>query len=480
MNFQQNYIKYKKKYLKLKKIQEGGIACNLAYKNIHDTCWMVATITCLCFGDSTSEDLENVMKSFKIGNQYKNLIDSKKCFIESRIQKVKSDKNLLTFFPSNSGFNIYDEKVINNLKKILDKFIDRYYSKVFEIKNLEKPEISDELNPERCELVISQSYKNIFNNHDIIAGKEKGGSIVDNYLFVNLLSIFFLGYKLSFRNYYNDKIKFSLKNDIGVLILTDYHVCCLFVCNKHLKYYNDIDKEIYKCDINILKNNINNLYIEKGQSLRAIDIKSYKGNKQTLLKVSFLIIISRKENKIFNDDFNKSFIMSSDINDLELLYNIGIYYEGINAYKIAIKLYEKAASQFHTRAAYHLGSIYEKGKVVETMVGYFINQYVINQDLCKAFKYYQLAADQGYIKAQYKLGRFYENGYGTTKDYCKALEYYKLTADQGILDALNNLGQFYENGWCTTKDYCKALEYYKLGADQGDKDAQENLKRLLP
>ena len=92
MNFQQNYIKYKKKYLKLKKIQEGGIACNLAYKNIHDTCWMVATITCLCFGDSTSEDLEKVMKSFKIGNQYKNLIDSKKCFIENRIQKVKSDK----------------------------------------------------------------------------------------------------------------------------------------------------------------------------------------------------------------------------------------------------------------------------------------------------------------------------------------------------------------------------------------------------
>ena len=73
MNFQQNYIKYKKKYLKLKKIQEGGVACNLAYKNIHGTCWMVATITCLCFGWYTSRALEKVMNSFKIDNQYKSI-----------------------------------------------------------------------------------------------------------------------------------------------------------------------------------------------------------------------------------------------------------------------------------------------------------------------------------------------------------------------------------------------------------------------
>ena len=446
MNFQQNYIKYKKKYLKLKKIQEGGVACNLAYKNIHGTCWMIATITCLCFGDSTANDLEKVMNSFKIDCQYKNLIESKKCFIENRIQKVKNDPNLLNFFPYYSGFDIYDKNKIDYLKKILDKFIDRYYSKVFEIKNLEKPDkISDELNPERCELVISQNFKNIFNNHVILAGKEIGGSIVDTYLFANLLSIFFLGYKLSFRNYYNDidKIKFSLKNDIGILILTDNHVCCLFVCNKKLKYYNDIDKEIYRCDSNIFKNNINNLYIEKGQSLRAIDIKSYRGNKQTLLKVSFLIVISRSENKNFNDDFNKSINASTDIKDPELQFKLGVYYENTEDYKkSAIELYEKSAAQFHTRAAYQLGLIYENGIVVN---GNMVKAgYVINKDYVKAFKNYQLAANQGDIKAQNKLGQFYENGYGITKDYCKA------------------------------------LEYYQLASDQGDEDAQENLKRLLP
>jgi hypothetical protein len=135
-----------------------------------------------------------------------------------------------------------------------------------------------------------------------------GGNIVDNYIFANLLSIFFFGCKLYFKNYFNDIDKIEISRyDIGILILTDNHVCCLFVCDKKLKYYNDIDKKILNCKSKILKSNINNLYIQTGEGLISIDIKSYKGNKKTLSKVSFLTVISRKENSNFNDDLNNNY-----------------------------------------------------------------------------------------------------------------------------------------------------------------------------
>jgi hypothetical protein len=442
MNFQQKYIKYKKKYLKLKKIQEGGIECDLAYQNIHGTCWMVATITCICFGHVTSDKLEKVMNSFKINDQYKDLIEPKKNFIEEQIKKIKSDRNLSEFF--SSKYCYIDENNIIYLKKILDKFIDRYYSKVFRIKNLEKPDISPELNTERCELVIEQNFKKLFNTH-MNSHKLHGGNIVDNYIFANLLSIFFFGCKLYFKNYFNDIDKIEISRyDIGILILTDNHVCCLFVCDKKLKYYNDIDKKILNCKSKILKSNINNLYIQTGEGLISIDIKSYKGNKKTLSKVSFLTVISRKENSNFNDDLNRTFsgIGIKDIKDPEIQNIIGNQSVNSSSYKNAIEFYEKSASQFHTYSAYELGSIYENGIVVPS--SYIRDGYVIDKDYVKAFKNYKLAADQGFVRAQNKLGEFYENGYGIPKDYCNA------------------------------------LEYYQLAADQGDEDAQDNLKRLLP
>jgi hypothetical protein len=454
MNFQKNYIKYKKKYLKLKKIQSGGVACDLAYQNIHDTCWMVATITCFCFGDATSHKLEEVMNSFKIDDQYINLIDSKKKFIEASIEKVKCDKDLKSFLLSDIKSNIFSEPNINYLKKILDKFIDRYYSKVFKIKNLEKGDISPESNTERCELVIKQNFKNIFDYNPIMnSGKSyNGGTMIDVYIFANLLSIFFLGHRLYIiKNYYNgiDKINNGIdktiftQNDVGIIIFTQTHGCCLFACGGKLKYYNDNDEQIYRCNNKILNSKLNNLYIEKGKSLREIDIKSYKGNKKTLSKVLFLTVLSlnkyyEKYNNNFDYDVKNSFssFEVSNIKDPWLLYTWGIFFTSLSditltqkSYELQIELLEKSASLFFTSAAYKLGLIYENNIIFESTP--YRKGFVIDKDYVKAFKYYKLAADQGHIKAQNKLGEFYENGYGITKDYCKALEYYKLASDQG-------------------------------------------------
>jgi hypothetical protein len=40
-NLKNKYLKYKSKYLQLKKIQEGGkVQCDRAYNNVLGTCWV--------------------------------------------------------------------------------------------------------------------------------------------------------------------------------------------------------------------------------------------------------------------------------------------------------------------------------------------------------------------------------------------------------------------------------------------------------
>jgi hypothetical protein len=238
MTFFHKYLKYKQKYLKLKKIQEGGVVpCDKAYKNILGTCWAVALQTVLCFGLATSNDLEIVMKN--IGKNINKFIDDK-------IQKVQSNSQLNDFFPK----KFFKQKIaIINL--FFKAFIVRYRSKVLDIRDSKKPaKIKDIDNPKRCELLISTAFRSLF-DYDILKAdrkrKEFGGGLLLSYLFINTLTIFLLGHKVSFKNYYNDftLIDFDDTNDLGIIITIYGHECCLFNCNGSLKYYNDNDKIIY-------------------------------------------------------------------------------------------------------------------------------------------------------------------------------------------------------------------------------------------
>ena len=85
----------KSKYLQLKKIQEGGkVQCDRAYNNVLGTCWAVAIQTMFTFGQTTSSQLETILKSFKPSfitwyNPFQNISDSKNKFIGELIDKVK-------------------------------------------------------------------------------------------------------------------------------------------------------------------------------------------------------------------------------------------------------------------------------------------------------------------------------------------------------------------------------------------------------
>jgi TPR repeat protein len=372
---------------------------------------------------------------------------TKNDFIKKRIQQVQSNPQLNNFFPD----YIFSDNKIDYLKNILDKFIDRYYSKVFDIRNPKEPKekIDPKLNKGRCELVISDSFKKLF---DFNISISNDGNIIHRYLFINLLSIFFLDYKVSFTNYYNNfnEINFDKQNDIGILILTSDHVCCLFNCNGLLKYYNDNNKQIYNW--------------KKGLCLQQIDdIKS---------KVLYLTVISKhtQDNNFDIDIKNLLNLTNLDtINNVELQYYLAkMYYNGqgvIQDYSKAAQYYKLSADKGDADAQNNLALMYyyERG---------------VKQDYKEASKYYKLAADQGNTQAQNSLALMYDNGLGIDQNYEEAVKYYQLSADQGNALAQNNLASMYENGQGIKQDYEEAERYYKLAADQGNALAQYNLASI--
>ena len=441
-NYLDKYTKYKNKYLKLKKIQEGGVvSCNIGYKNVLGTCWAISEQMIFTFGDATSNNLEKVMKSFKIDCQYINTIESRKCFIERQIQKVKSNDELNEFF---LPVNIFSDEKISYLKEILDKFIVRYYSKILYIKNLKKPEdINDKENTERCELIISNNFKKLF-NYPILKKNEKvhGGNLIEEFLFMNLLSIFLLDHKVSFKKYNNNfnEINFNIDEDLGILIKIDSHMCSLFSCNNSLIYYND--RKIKNFDWKtLLKNaNTNNLYIQKEDPplLLIDDINTYMGNKETLSKVIYLLVVSKYKQEssldsniknILNNNFN-----SSQISDSELQLEIA-------------NMIEDSEGDKNCKAK-------------------------------RAMLWYRLAAEQGNVSAQYILGKIFFHGEIVVQDYVEAMKWYRLAAEQGDIDAQMNMGNMFDDGIGVAKvDKEEAMRWYQLAANQGDEEAQKILKK---
>ena len=245
------YLKYKKKYLQLKNQIGGKEFCEKVYNNAIGTCWAVDIQLIMTSGEATSRQFDTIMRSFKPWsitwyNPFRDISVSKKEFIANQIKKVQANTKLNKIFPD----YIFNFPNILYLMTILDKFIDRYYSKILEFNYTEKPigTINKE-NQLRCELVIAQNFKNLFPQPLNLNNTGYGSYIFDQYLFSNLLSVFFLGYEVSFTNYYDNfnLIDFDSNNKLGILLIIENHMCCLYICNGEETYYNDNDKKSYKC-----------------------------------------------------------------------------------------------------------------------------------------------------------------------------------------------------------------------------------------
>jgi hypothetical protein len=481
--FYSKYIKYKNKYINLKNIQYGGLDCNdeRIYKSLLGTCWMISIQTIFSFGDITKNELEVLMNNIKPTTKSINYIEElapyKIIFINKQIEKILNNCNLKNILP----LYVFNTEKIEFLKKILYTFIDRYYGKILNIKSNDRIHFINsrvisynKKNPNRCEFLIIQNFKNIFTDYK---STKYGGNIIEEYLFINILTIFFLGYNVSFRTYYKNNYKcinYNDTEDLGILLALKDHVCCFFMCNKKEKFYNDHDRKIVNCSWKELLNKLtklddNNLYIKKNDCivLNKNEYDEYK-NKFELNKVNRLTIISKKINSNFDNQIN-NIIFDRNlhlITDIEMLYYLG--YKKMNDLQIipnnteAVKFYKLAADLGNIDAQYNLGVIYENSDGFE-------------QKYIEAKKYYKMAAEQGDVDAQVNLGNIYND---IDHNYAKAIKYYKLAADMNNEDAQYKLGYLYENGLGIEQNLTEALKYYKLAADKDFTSAQCRLKYI--
>ena len=136
--------------------------------------------------------------------------------------------------------------------------------------------------------------------------------------------------------------------------------------------------------------------------------------------------------------------------------------EGTAADKEKAKEYfELSAEAENINGIYNLGVYYEDAKDYKT-----------------AKEYYEKGAYRGDGNAINALGTFYEKGLGVATDYAHAADYYKVGAAKGNVMSMMHLAEFYEKGTGVQKDINLAKDYYKMAADAGNRGAVKKLKEL--
>jgi len=230
-DYYKKYLKYKKKYnnIKNRNFKGGEILINgcpnQGFSNIFGTCWNNVIFMAIFLGDKTKNKSQEIIKKLKDPNNY----------LTIEILIKNSEKKLVKLFPpnfSNNNNNLIEEK-FNILMNIIEYLINRIiiYS-----------ETSQEYyinNDENCEFYLVREYFKLF-NYDKISD---GGSFIDEYLLLNILSIIFLDNFISLKIYnkenFNNILDNEIDNNIGILIGTTGHVSLLYKCNNTLKYCNN-------------------------------------------------------------------------------------------------------------------------------------------------------------------------------------------------------------------------------------------------
>jgi TPR repeat protein len=451
----QKYLKYKNKYLELVN-QKGGLECQdtLVFTNTIGSCWMVAIQTILVFGDFTRNNLEKTLKSIQVNKicDIKELEINKKCFIEKQIKNVKNNSFLNNTLPA---FIFNDEK-IENLKLLLDKFIDRYYSKIFSIRNIDQPIIdSEDYLKGRCELLINKYFKDLYLTYNTFSISDVvGGNLIEEYLFINTLSIFLLNFEVSFTNYNKNNFKdidFNVSNFIGIIIEIEQHACCFFYCNKQPKYYNDNDKITYNCDFEkIIKNSKGNLYVKEDSCIISLNEDEYNcyPDNYKLKDIKNLTVITKYTNSDLDKELkiiiNKEKDNYKIIKDNNLLHYIGILISKVSQ-KEANYFFKKAALNYDSDSQSTLGEYYYK-----------------KNKISKAYCLFTQAAKNNSVKAKYYLGEIYYD----QNDYIKSIFWFTKVIQQDTIEINKKIKTLYKLGLNNFKlnNFKKAIEWFNIAA----------------
>ena len=436
------YLKYKLKYLQLKNQLGGDPFCQKAYNNRRGTCWAVAIQTLLTFGQATSDTLKKKITT----------INSNRSLLGTRLHEMYATRTIEIIFPS----NFFNKKNYVLIHDLLDGFIDRYMSKIFDIRV-----VADSFNTGFCEFKIAETFNKLLPIQSFFSIDEYGGNNTFYYVFANLLSVSLLEKKISLINYYDnfDKILFDPNNDLGFIMNLRDHVCCLYICNGTEKYYDNYN-QVYDCEWRDILSCSSELYVNLSNNFQIIDYQTYP-NKEKLKKVESLTLI-KINSKVSDLDMDILNLINGNyfaIKDRTLQFEIGFhFYEGPgNDKQRGIEFLKLSAHLGYARAQFMLGYIFWKGENVPI-------------DKIEGMRLLELAASQGNTEA---LSIIFEI-YVEQKNDDKAEEYFIRSAECGKVDFQFHLGVHY----LKHSNIDEAIRWFDAAANNNHPSAQFNLGLL--
>jgi len=392
--------------------QKGGMNCvnDRVFKNLLDTCWMIAIQMIMCFGDATKDQIERELAQ-----------------PNTTIESISNlDKKLKKILPSKYSC-LETTKRIDYLNILLDAFIKRYIAKIerhFPIS------VNPKENPKRCELVIQNIFFLLFQNLRTI--DSDGGSIMDYYYFGNLLGTFFLKQEIYFsmhtRKMFN-QISFDEQN-IGIIIEIKEHVCCFFVCGGIHKFYNDNDKKIYDFNFMDLLSNLKDdedLFVVPNKVV-ALNRTEYFENIEKYTEYKRIILLTVVSKNNLGNNFNQEIKLFFDeeydeINNFYLLLKIGINFLREDNEEKYLYFLKKGLKDEYYLTMFLLGEYFENLYKLYPPENPYNGNYLDN-----AIEYYQKALDNGYNKAAERLVELYKSK-GDIANASKYLKYDIYTKD---------------------------------------------------
>ncbi|KPJ92073.1 MAG: hypothetical protein AMJ53_10125 [Gammaproteobacteria bacterium SG8_11] len=134
----------------------------------------------------------------------------------------------------------------------------------------------------------------------------------------------------------------------------------------------------------------------------------------------------------------------------------------------AIKWFELAATQKHTKAQFQLGIIYLHGESG------------IKPNHVYALNYLREAAKSQYAEAQFELANYYLMGKSENVNYPEAVKWYRAAADQQHVRAMVALGKILNEGRGGIKPQPdEAKHLLSLAAESGNVEAMEYLREMV-
>ena len=176
------------------------------------------------------------------------------------------------------------------------------------------------------------------------------------------------------------------------------------------------------------------------------------------LIVFFIWFISKIVKSISEIKRTNELKKRADDGDMNAQYDLAILNLSKNINE-AILLFDKSASQGHSKSQYALAVRYLEGSSVE-------------KNLEKGFDLLKKAADQELSEALYRIHLCYISGEGVEKNPQLAVEYLKKAAEKNNPNALYDLGYLYMEGNLVDENVMLAQHYFREAKINGSEAAQ--------